>query len=168
MCSETKNNYNHKHKDSLDVLTVFVTLGGVTTGGSTTFFVPRKTEPVFKIPFQHGNLVMGQLNEVEHGTEKWNGDRIVLSFYLHRDMFNFFKKQGSTKIYDEYCKLNFPRNDAIAIKYNSDLDTVESCSGKWTKEVLKNTGNFYTLRKYLIHEKQCESLHKEYKKKKIY
>ena len=142
----------------MDAITVFVTLGSVTTGGDTTFFVSGKDEPVFKIPFEHANFVMGELREVEHGTNEWNGKRITLSFYLHQNMLNFLKKKGSKKIFEEYRKLGFPRKSAIGIKYDSNLDSVQSCMGKWTSEVSKNTGNFSTFRKFIFHEKTLEKL----------
>jgi hypothetical protein len=103
---------NHPHKDSNDVISLFVTLGDDSvTGGKTVYYDGNKsfkrTDPyktcgnvVANITFVHGQYQIGPFEHMVHGGQLWHGPRVLMSYFLNLQMLQHFRKYGR-KPYDE-------------------------------------------------------------------
>jgi hypothetical protein len=103
--SDLSSGYNHKHIDSNDVTSCFVTLGIGVEGGSTVYFNGRTADDagdeIHKVGLQHGQYQTGAFHEVLHATDAWEGPRATLSFFLRREMLKHFVTYGD-RYYTEH------------------------------------------------------------------
>ena len=103
---------NHPHRDSNDVISLFVTLGDDSvTGGRTVYYDVNKSfsrknpfktsgKVVAHTKFVHGQYQIGPFERVVHGGEVWHGPRVLMSYFLNLPMLEHFRKYGR-KPYDE-------------------------------------------------------------------
>ena len=103
---------NHPHRDSNDVISLFVTLGDDSvTGGRTVYYDAKKSfsrknpfktsgKVVAHTKFVHGQYQIGPFERVVHGGQLWHGPRVLMSYFLNLPMLEHFRKYGR-KPYDE-------------------------------------------------------------------
>ena len=99
-----------KHIDEKDMITAFLTLGNPTEGGKTRYYSGSKVSSTNRIlhsvKFAHGQLQIGQLNEIIHDVEPWLGTRLTLNFNVKSDIISHFREYGY-KFYETYEKSDY-------------------------------------------------------------
>ena len=93
------------HFDEHDLISYVFHLGKVEKGGSASYYEgstpdipPQKNH---QIPFRHGTLQIGFLNEILHGVDDWNGQRCGIQLNIKKDVLKHFVKYGPFH-YDKY------------------------------------------------------------------
>ena len=136
------------HVDKDDIYTVYLTVGNVETGGQSVFLDEKSTYNVTKIPYSNYNIYMGQMDSIIHGACAWTGQRITLSFYCSKGIYNFFKRKGSIEIFRKYEELNFIRKQFVAIKYDSNTNCVSHHVCEFEPDINKCSHNFDEITNY--------------------
>ena len=107
MCSDVDvSSYMGKHIDEKDLITSFVTFGKVITGGKTRYYTGSSANNnsnniVHEVAFEHGQIQIGQLDNIVHAVQPWTGSRITFNFNVKKDVINHFREYGS-KYYNIY------------------------------------------------------------------
>ena len=94
-----KKKHNRPHKDINDIVSIFITFGDGVTGGSTNYYSgdnPLSGEVSTVVEFEHGQFQIGPFDKVLHEGQKWNGDRMVISYFLSKSILKHFEENGKS------------------------------------------------------------------------
>ena len=106
-----------EHIDIDDCLTCILTLGDVEYGGNTNYYngitksgLMKSTGSLMKtVPFEHGQVQIGNYRDIVHGVSPWVGQRITFNYHIQISVVNHFIQYGNNA-YENYRKLKFPAN----------------------------------------------------------
>ena len=110
------------HKDQNDLINCLLTIGIPKSGADLIFFPSRKRKEIeddsneskiMRIPWKHGNLIIGNFNEVLHAVSKWEGNLFFLNFTIKIPILKHFQQFG-TSYYKQYEDKNYPNKYFIA------------------------------------------------------
>ena len=91
LVGDLSDNYNHRHRDRMDMCSIFITLGKGINGGSTLYWGSKENGKVLhEENFCHGKFQVGPFDKVDHAGSHWTGPRGVLSFYISKQVYNHF------------------------------------------------------------------------------
>ena len=109
------------HKDQNDLINCLLTIGKAKSGADLIFFPTRKrkfgedsndTKEII-LPWKHGNLIIGNFNEVLHSVSRWKGNLFFMNFTIKIPILNHFKQYGYC-FYKQFEDANFPSKHFIA------------------------------------------------------
>ena len=96
--SNHSKNLNHVHKDSKDLLSDIITLGGGIRVGDTMFFYGVKTSDsgsrAHILKHLHGRMVFGTFEKCFHEFTLWRGHRALISSIFTKQIFLHFYRHG--------------------------------------------------------------------------
>ena len=91
LVGDLSDNHNHRHRDKMDMCSIFITLGKGINGGSTLYWGGKENDKVLhEEKFCHGKFQVGPFDKVDHAGSHWTGPRGVLSFYISKQIYNHF------------------------------------------------------------------------------
>ena len=91
LVGDLSDNHNHRHRDKMDMCSIFITLGKGINGGSTLYWGSKENDEVLhEEKFCHGKFQVGPFDKVDHAGSHWTGPRGVLSFYISKQIYNHF------------------------------------------------------------------------------
>ena len=91
-----------KHVDTSDSFNVILHVGNCDVGGGTLYYMGKESNCLFEtIPFNLGNMQVGQYSTVYHGTQSWLGQRCSLTFSVKKTIVDYFRTYG-TFHYNKY------------------------------------------------------------------
>ena len=113
MFTNQHKNLNHVHKDSKDLVSVIITLGGNISGGETLFYDGVKTSDLGSrsqvLKNLHGKMIFGPFGKKIHEGTLWRGYRAIISFILTKQIFlHLF--QHRDRVYNRYINTTDKKN----------------------------------------------------------
>ena len=84
------------HKDLNNMVSIFATLGSPTSGGHPVYYYDENNL-CRSVQFQYEQFQVGKFKIVLHAFEYWIGKRCMISFYLNKQIYGNFGKNGCEK-----------------------------------------------------------------------
>ena len=79
------------------------------SGGATQYYSGNKISNnntlLHQVEFEHGQIQIGQYNQIIHGVQLWVGTRLTMNFNIKIPIIQHFEKEGSA-FYDKYVLSN--------------------------------------------------------------